>query len=64
MPKYRYDGQEACNVGTMKVNPEDTIEASFSPGKRFTLIEEPTGEPMPAEESGRSRKTTKATGGE
>lgn len=67
MPKYRYQGTAPCRVGTLEVNPGDTVDASFSPGKRFVLLEEPelTGpqsvaqvleNPSTEEASGKSRR--------
>ena len=40
MPKYKYEGTTPCRVGSLEVNTGDLVDASFSPGKRFTLVEE------------------------
>ena len=67
MPKYKYEGSAPCRVGSLEVQPGATVDASFSPGKRFTLIEEPviTGpqsvaqpleEPSTEEAPGKSRR--------
>ena len=76
MPKYRYDGEEPCNIASAKVQPGAIVESSFSPGKRFTLIEEPAQPPSApevaafptAEESGdgmgKGKKNTARGGGE
>jgi hypothetical protein len=68
MPKYRYEGTGPCRVGTLEVNPGDTVDASFSPGKRFVLLDEtpavvgpqsvaqPLEEPTTDEATGRGRR--------
>ena len=76
MPKYRYDGDAPCYVGAGEVKPGAIVDSSFSPGKRFTLIEEPE-KPLPAPEvaafptaeeigdgAGKGKKNTARGGGE
>ena len=41
MPKYRNIGTSEVQYGTTKVNPGDIVDASFSPGKQFVLVEDP-----------------------
>ncbi len=61
MPKYRYDGQEPCAVGGRPVNPGEVVDSSFSPGKRFMLIEEqlPTMTTAPPQEKATAKGGSK-----
>ena len=41
MPKYKYNGQSPCHLGTALVRPGDIVDASATPGKNFTIVEAP-----------------------
>ena len=42
MPKYKYEGEGPMRIGGAEVKPGDVVVASWQPGARFVLVEDPT----------------------